>query len=381
MKTLTHILAALSAALTVAPAIAVTPLQTLRFTGDTHHLLPASGGGSVLGSDDALSEFDVESETASNSVPLMTMDGAGLDGYDAASANCTPDLYSLDNTADIAGTVMRPADVFSAAGVKFLDAAAANVPEGVNVDALSRDPANCDLIISVDVTTSLSGVLVRRDDRIRYDGNNFSLERAGGTGGDLDALHVLDTGAHLISFTTPPPDLGFDIADEDIIEESPMARGGGFTYELAFSPAQYHSSWEAIDLKALWAQRLPFFGQFRWSVNSIEAAENGPAVSLTIERINGSEEAVTLSYATVADSATGGMDFVEDDSTAEFGDGETSAEVLTTLLDDPDVEGNEQFFVDLTGITEGGGSLIAPTRVTILIRDDEDFVFADGFEN
>ena len=124
---------------------------------------------------------------------------------------------------------------------------------------------------------------------------------------------------------------------------------------------------------------LPMPGQFVWAQANVEVLENAGSINLVIERVNGNEMAVSVTYATLAGSAGSGDDFIQETGSIMFADGQNSASVNITLLDDPDIEGNEAFLVQLSSAT-GGASVGNPSQVQVLIRDDEDFLFADGFE-
>ena len=152
--------------------------------------------------------------------------------------------------------------------------------------------------------------------------------------------------------------------------------------ELIFNPVVLDSSWQSVNLDALSAVAvpLPMPGQFVWSVSMVEVFETSSSFGLTINRINGSETAATVAYTTVADSATSGSDFIAQSGSIVFNDGQTTSNITITVQDDPDVEGNEVFFVDLTGVVSGTAGIGTPNRVQVLLRDDEDFIFADGFE-
>ncbi len=357
------------------PAKAATDLLEIHLSADVHITMPGESGSILVAGDDAVVIYDIAPGEAEGFAFLGTLDQADVDAFHAADA-CGAALYSLDATAEIAGTVMRPADVFREVGLKVLDAAFEGIPDGVGLDAVARDPATCDLLISFDTTVELDGVMFRPSDVVRFSGGTFSLFRLGPANADLDAVHVLDTGAMLASFAAPVPDLGFAFADEDIVEQT-FADGA---WTLSFQPASIDESWEAADTDAIFAVRAPIAGDFRWISANVEVLEGQGTLVVTIERVNFAEGPVTISWSTADGSATSGIDFGGASGSVGFGDGETSETVPVTLFDDGEVDGDKSFFVDLTSATNGG-NLVSPSRVEVLIRDDEDFIFAGGFES
>jgi hypothetical protein len=92
------------------------------------------------------------------------------------------------------------------------------------------------------------------------------------------------------------------------------------------------------------------------------------------------EGPVTVSYSTADGSAAAGIDYGGSSGGVAFSDGELVDSAILTLFDNGTVDGDKVFFVDLTSATNGG-LLARPTRITIRIRDDDDFLFADGFES
>jgi len=234
-------------------AIAQTPtaLNTVNFVGDIDSSLPANGGTS-FNSDDAIISFSIATEFATSTNELGVLAAASIDGFHRTGDGCGDSIYSLDVTTLIAGTAMRPADVFTAAGVKVLDASTAGVADGVNIDALSRDPSNCDLIISTNTTALLSGSAFRPDDLIRWNSiNGFSLLQQTNFGTNIDAVHYLSASRWLVSL-----DVGTQLPDIAGLDEQIFEIGSTFQL-LALDLRSLDSSWDAADINALWALPQP----------------------------------------------------------------------------------------------------------------------------
>lgn len=355
---------------------AATEISEIHLSADIHFTLPGDGGATLVAGDDVIAVYDVSLGEADGFAFLGMLDRSDVDAFHADDG-CGAALYSLNATAEIAGTVMRPADVFRDVGLKVLDAAAEGIADGVDIDAVSRDPSTCDLLVSFDTTVELDGTVLRPADVARVSGGVFSLFRAGPPNADIDALHLLDTGSLLASFAAPVPGFDFGFADEDIVEQ---AEAGG-PWTLSFRPAGVDASWEPADTDALFVVRGPIPGDFRWAAANVEVAEDQGTFQLSIERVNFAEGPVTVSWSTADGSATSGNDFAGASGSIGFGDGETNETIQLTLFDDSAVDGGDKaFFVDLVSASNGG-NIVSPSRVAVLIRDDEDFLFADGFES
>ncbi|MEM7054157.1 MAG: Calx-beta domain-containing protein [Pseudomonadota bacterium] len=357
----------------------LTELETLKFTSDIHSTLPADPNATLIVSDDAVYSFDFDSGFAEAVSELGPLDRAGIDGYAEAIPGCArPSAYSLDATASIASQTMRPADVFETNGTIALDGAAAGIPDGVNVDAVSYDPDTCDLILSVDIVAAMNGITFKPDDLIRWDGNSFSLFRVGNFGVNIDALHVLNGGRYLFSMDTDGAVAGLVAQDDDVIESIPG--GPGSSQLLAFSPRVLSTTWDPADLVSLFAITAPLGGDFSFTSNRIEIFENAGPLELTVQRANGSEGQVTLDWTTVSDSATFPSDFQPTSGSVVFVDGDNTESFQITINNDALEEGDEQFSVELS-IASGDGDIINPSVISVIIIDDETTIFKDSFES
>jgi hypothetical protein len=357
-----------------------TPLDAVHFSTDIHIQVPTDASSSAVVNDDGLAQLDLTTGFSATINWLGTLDRSDLDGFHSGDEICGSErLFSLDTTTEIAGTVMRPGDVFTEGGIKRLDAATAGLPDRVNVDALSRDPASCDLVLSIDVLAELGGTIFGPSDLIRWNATDgFTLFQALGGPYNVDALHILASDRTLISVETDQQLSGQLVRDDDLIEVD--FSGVLPSFSLSYSPRNLDPSLARADLDALWALPSPPVGEFQWTLAEDSVLENIGSVVVQIERINGSAGAVSVSVETVDDTAIAGIDYSAVAGTADFADGELSRTVTIPITDNATLEGNRQFFIDLTATSNG--TLGAPTRITILIRDDEDdLLFGDRFEN
>lgn len=231
-------------------AQANTTLSKIELVSGTDTAMPADSG-SVYATDDTTIAFDVDSENSTTNNPLGSLEGAGIDGYDALSDFCGEAIYSLDNTAIINAEPVRSNDVFKADGSILLDASAAGIKPGININALSRQPGTCFLVISVDTITELGSVVYKPDDLIKWtSASGFSLYYSTSLGADIDALQILSSNRILVSFDVSKNINGLSLHDESIIEIDTQSGD----INLAFEPLVYSESWAAADLTALSAQ-------------------------------------------------------------------------------------------------------------------------------
>jgi len=91
---------------------------------------------------------------------------------------------------------------------------------------------------------------------------------------------------------------------------------------------------------------------------------------LTVLRTNGSSGSVTIHFATVAGTATPGVNYVDTSSTVTFPDGVSSEQIAIPLMENALVQGTVKFSVYLFN-PGGGAALTDPTNATVSVKDDE----------
>lgn len=231
-----------------------TELNQIYFSADVTSAFPGSGSDIYVRNSEIIN-FSTSSQTAVKSTDIGVIYQAGIDAFHNSGDGCGDSLYSLDTTATVAGVQMLASDVFTSAGIKVFDAQANGFPENVNIDSVSRDPQTCDLIFSIDSTTTLGGLQYKPDDLIRWSSvSGFSLFKELNLNINIDALHLLSSTRILLSSDTSTSISGVSLHDQDVIEIE-TCNGGEFQI-IAFEPAQYNNSWEGADLKSLWVLPL-----------------------------------------------------------------------------------------------------------------------------
>ena len=103
--------------------------------------------------------------------------------------------------------------------------------------------------------------------------------------------------------------------------------------------------------------------------STIEVPENGVSIILHLIRTNGSDGQATVTLATNDISATMGDDYEAGPTTVIFDDGETEKYIEIFILDDTQVEGDEQFVVQISDVT--GAEMGVDTSTVCTIIDDD----------
>ena len=91
-------------------------------------------------------------------------------------------------------------------------------------------------------------------------------------------------------------------------------------------------------------------------------------------RVNGSDGAVSVEYATSNGTATAGQDYTGTSGTLNFANGETSKTFLNSVTDDTLDEPDETVNLTLSNPT-GGATLGTPSAAVLTIADNDPLAF------
>ncbi len=113
-------------------------------------------------------------------------------------------------------------------------------------------------------------------------------------------------------------------------------------------------------------------GTFVLASTNFSGKENAGSIPITIDRINGTQGAIDVSFFTVNGSATAGTNFTATTGTVHFAAGQTVATVNVKVKDDGAITGNLVFFFGINGATNGGklGTTTAATVTEINVDRD-----------
>lgn len=114
-------------------------------------------------------------------------------------------------------------------------------------------------------------------------------------------------------------------------------------------------------------------GTIEFTVTNFEANEDTGSADIVINRVNGSDGAVGITIKTADDTAKAEADYEAVDLAIAIADGETSATVPVTLINDESAELSESLTLTLSAVS-GGAILGSSKEATLTISDtDSDF--------
>ena len=110
-------------------------------------------------------------------------------------------------------------------------------------------------------------------------------------------------------------------------------------------------------------------GELSLNVSTISVDEDAGTLTLTVDRVGGSDGLVSVTYTTANGTASSGSDYTEESGSLIYQEGETAKTIVIPILDDSDFEGDETFTVTLSNPT--GGATIGTGQTTVTIVDND----------
>jgi Leucine-rich repeat (LRR) protein/ribosomal protein L35AE/L33A len=120
----------------------------------------------------------------------------------------------------------------------------------------------------------------------------------------------------------------------------------------------------------------PVHGTLQFASAAYSVGENGPSVTITVSRVNGSDSAVSVDYDTSDETATAGSDYTQTSGTLNWNDKDSADKSFTiNITDDSTPEDDETFIVTLSNATNGAELGTPNTAVVTIIDDDDSTIF------
>jgi uncharacterized delta-60 repeat protein/uncharacterized repeat protein (TIGR01451 family) len=106
-----------------------------------------------------------------------------------------------------------------------------------------------------------------------------------------------------------------------------------------------------------------------FSTSAYFVNELGGSVNVTVQRVGGTNSAVSVQYSTTNGTARANIDYVPVSGSLSFAPGETIKSFAVSVLHNPQVTGNQIFFVQLSN--PSNGVLGNPSTATVTVIDDD----------
>ena len=140
------------------------------------------------------------------------------------------------------------------------------------------------------------------------------------------------------------------------------------TFTVTLSSATGATLGAAVSTVTITNDDVPVVSISPVSVSVVEGSSGTTAVTLTVGLSQAALGTVTVGYATANGSASAGLDYTATSGTVTFSAGQTSQDIIVTVLGDATVEADETFTVTLSA--PSGASLGATTSTVTITNDD-----------
>lgn len=162
---------------------------------------------------------------------------------------------------------------------------------------------------------------------------------------------------------------GAAYADVDftVLERSGAHADSDFAIKMMYSTAgEVSVSQMVVNIQST---DLPMMGSVTLQPATYSVAENAGSVTITLNRIDGTDGEAVVNVATRNQTAIAGTDFTALNTTVTFADGQESATVTVNVTNNSTYQGSRSFAVDITPVTTG--LEIGNATATVTITDDE----------
>jgi hypothetical protein len=143
------------------------------------------------------------------------------------------------------------------------------------------------------------------------------------------------------------------------------------TFTITLSGATGGATIGAADTATVTIQsdEIPVPGTLRMVNATVSVSEAAGTVSISVERVGGSDGAVAIDYATLIGTATT-ADFTPTSGTLNWANGDTAIKTITVpITNDTAFEVDETFFVTLSN--PAGGAILSNPSTTVTIQSDD----------
>ncbi|TQV89265.1 Calx-beta domain-containing protein [Aliikangiella coralliicola] len=337
-----------------------------------------------VGGDNCIHEVDIEAleDTGNTICPAFGTSQRGL-AYDPI----TDTFYSgswndgIIHQFTMDGTIIRSVNVgLSVAGLAYnaetghLFVSINNAGDNYDVVAVDAMTEGMDMLGGIDVQFDLDGdgypgnlITSQAGLDIDCDGNLWIVDQAqqlviGFASGETGACEWNNVPWMTAASIDPVTLAASETAESALTFDVANLAAGDYEATIAFKHDTPYSV-SAIPLKV--TVNEPSYGTAQFAVTHVDVDEEKNAV-LSVERVDGSDYAVSVDFNTIDGSAIAGADYTATSGTLNWADGDTAAKTISVPTSALDV--HKTFTVILSN-PQGGAAVGAKTAATVTIID------------
>jgi uncharacterized repeat protein (TIGR01451 family) len=265
----------------------------------------------------------------------------------------------------------------------LIDSAAVNTNDEVDPDPTNNNASSSNPVSPVDVgvvaTVSPTSVLVGHS--LSY---VFTVTNAGpATATDVIFNNALPSGVTFNSATSTQGSVSLTSAGTVSGDLLSLAPNGSATVTIFVTPTAVETATDTATVTPFEVDTNPnnntasasatvfnLPGTIQLESSSASVPENAGSVTLTVDRLTGTQGAVSINYATSNGTGVAGVNYVATSGTVTFADGQSTATITVPVIDDMVINGDHTFFLTLSNPTNGA-SLGTPSVVAVDVTNTD----------
>lgn len=215
---------------------------------------------------------------------------------------------------------------------------------------------------------------------IAEDGGSIAVtvRRVGGSEGDAVVEYETESGSALPvnDYVGGSGSLVFEAGETtktfnvSLADDAKYERAEQFKVKLSNATGSFLPAISQVHEITIQDNDTRFPGAVQFSVPTIAVNEADGVVSITVERVGGADDLISVDYGAISGTARGGRDFEDVVGTLNFEEGVTSQTIEIPLLDGDLAEKPEEFTVVLLN-PHFGGALGSPSSISVTITDED----------
>ncbi len=350
-------------------ATSTVPSDPLSFSASNYSA--AQSAGSVT-----LTVTRAGTVSAAVSVDYTTVDGTAFAGTDYTATTGSVQWAENDSTPKTIVVPISNATPYT--GDKTFQVVLSNP----SVDAQIGSPDSATVTISGDATATVGSLQLSASSYAVAQSigtMTVTVNRTGGSSGAVSVAYATSNGTAVAGTDYTAASGALQWADGDatsktftvaISNATPFSGSKSFSVALSnpLSGATLGSPSSAnvtID-----GDSSPPVGSLTFSTSSYTVAQNAGTVTVTVDRTDGSNGAVTVAYATSNGTAVSGKDFTAANGTLNWASGDATAKTFTIAISNATpFSGNKTLTVALSG-PSGGATIANPGSASVTISGD-----------
>jgi len=331
----------------------------------------AQSAGSVT-----LSVARAGAATSAVSVAYATAGGTAVAGTDYVATSGTLQWAENDSTPKQISVPLVSANPF--AGNKSFNVMLTTPSAGASIG----NPGSATVMVAGDAAPAVGDLQFSAADYSVAEGAGtvtIVVDRTGGSSGAISVAYATADGTATAASNYTATSGTLQWADGDSTPKSfsvPVSNttpfSGSKTFTVALSNATSGATLGAPDSATVTisGDAVPPVGSLQLGASSYSIGQSGGSLTVSVDRVGGSNGAVSVSYATTSGSAVAGTDFTSASGTLQWANGDDSPKSFTVAISNATPFSGSKTFGLVLSSPSTGATITSPGSATVTISGD-----------